>query len=223
MRSLSRVRNADNEFRGEASPAGEAQEQPNLFTCYTVFRGHNGETPYSARCYRHFPRETHIVGTTVILRLCKIKHARQKNMNKTIVAVWHSGSKGKTSTLRAVATHLLRIYPSHKILHGSIPPAGDFSLVVSINRQVIAVESRGDPRTQLLERLQDIAVKFKPDIIFCTTRTKGDTIQAVETIEKNHGYEAIWTSTYQTSSNQAAANDLKGQHLIALLQGLGII
>jgi len=143
--------------------------------------------------------------------------------NKTIVAVWHSGSKGKTSTLRAVATHLVRIYPNYKILHGSISAAGDFSLVVEINRQVIAVESKGDPHTQLLERLEEIVVRFTPDVIFCTTRTKGDTIQAVETIENKHGYEAIWSSTYQIARNQAAANDLKGQHLIALLQGLGII
>jgi len=143
--------------------------------------------------------------------------------NKTIVAVWHSGSKGKTSTLRAVATHLLRIYPSHQVLHGSIPATGDFRLIIKINRQVIAIESKGDPHTQLLERLDEIAAQFTPDVIFCTTRTKGDTIDAVEAIEKKYGYEAIWTSTYQTARNQAAANDLKGQHLIALLQGLGII
>lgn len=142
---------------------------------------------------------------------------------KTILAVRHSGSKGKTSTLRAVATHLLQIYPNHKILHGSIPATGDFRLVVSINRQVIAVESKGDPHTQLFERLDEIVAKFTPDVIFCTARTKGDTIQAVETIETTHGYEAIWTSTYQIARNQAAANDLKGQHIIALLQGLGII
>ncbi|MEZ5384839.1 MAG: hypothetical protein R3F13_04935 [Prosthecobacter sp.] len=144
-------------------------------------------------------------------------------MNKTIVAVWHSGSKGKTSTLRAVATHLLRIYPSHQILHGSISATGDFSLVVRINQQVIAVESKGDPHTQLFERLVEIVGKFAPDVIFCTTRTKGDTIAAVEAIESKYGYEAIWTSTYQIARNQATANDLKGQHLIALLQGLGII
>lgn len=143
--------------------------------------------------------------------------------NKTVVAVWHSGSKGKTSTLRAVATHLLRIYPSYKTLHGSIRATGDFSLVVKINRQVIAVESKGDPNTQLLERLEEIVTKFNPDVIFCTTRTRGDTIQAVETLEQKHGYETIWTSTYQNVRNQTAANDLKGQHLIALLQGLGII
>ena len=140
--------------------------------------------------------------------------------NKTIVAVWHSGGKGKTSTLRAVATHLLQMYPNHKILHGSISATGDFSLVVKINRQVIAIESKGDPNTQLLERLEAIIESYKPDIIFCTTRMKGDTVRAVESLDD---YEAIWTSTYQVPRNHAAANDLKGQHLIALLQGLGII
>lgn len=143
--------------------------------------------------------------------------------NKTIVALWHSSNKGKTSTLRAVATHLQRIYPNHQILYGSISSTGDFTFVVRINQKIIAVESKGDPNTQLLERLEEIAFKFTPDVIFCTTRTKGDTIQAVEILEKKHGYEAIWTSTYQITRNQAAANDLKAQHLITLLQSLGII
>jgi len=147
--------------------------------------------------------------------------------NKTILAVWHSSSKGKTSTLRSAANHLLSAYPNFQPIPGApsvIPTSGDFRVVVQINGKIVAIESKGDPHTQLFERLEDLAKKFKADIILCTTRTRGDTITAVETIERDHGYEAIWTSTYQVSSvRQSAANDLKGQHIINLLQSLQIL
>lgn len=147
--------------------------------------------------------------------------------SKTILAVWHIAAKGKTSTLRAAANYLLASYPNFKPVNGapsSVPPSGDFRIVVKIGAKIVAIESKGDPYTDLLERLEELARDFQADIIICTTRTKGETVAAVEDVEQKYGYDAIWTSTYQASpGRQTVANDQKGQHLINLLQALKIL
>lgn len=147
--------------------------------------------------------------------------------NKTIFVVRASGGKGKTGTLRAAANHLLASHLNFTPVDGAasiVPSEGDFRIVVGINQKIIAVESAGDPHTQLRERLEELVHKFKADIILCSSRTKGDTVDAVNAIQNNYGFETIITSTYQVSRDQQnAANVLKGRHIIDLLQDLDIL
>jgi hypothetical protein len=148
-------------------------------------------------------------------------------MSKTILAVWHTGSRGKSSSLREAAKYLLSAFPNHRFPPGapsSIPATGDFRLVVNVRGKIVAFETQGDPNTDLGGRLQEIVSLYAPDVILCSTRTKGETVEAVEAIERNHSYESIWTSTYQVDiAQQNAANALKGRHIVELLQGLSII
>lgn len=146
---------------------------------------------------------------------------------KTIVAVWNSSNKGKTETLRQFAIQLLQTYPNHILIAGNatIPLKGDFRLVVEINGIIVGIESQGDPGTNLQTRLIRLVTQYNCDIILCTTRTRGDTVHAVEHIHNNYGYESIWTSTYQISNKSlfANANATKARHLIDLLQNLNRI
>jgi len=147
---------------------------------------------------------------------------------KTIIAVWHSGGKGKTKTLRELANLLLETYPDYKTIYPNpikIPSKYDFRLVVEIKGIIIGIESQGDPNTQLEKRLDELAKTYKCDLIFCTTRTKGKTVKAVEKIAKEYSFNEIWTSTYQTNveSNYAMLNYIKAQHLLDLVQQLDII
>ena len=148
--------------------------------------------------------------------------------SKVIVAIWHRADKGKTETLRELAKLILQTYPQHTILN-SVPPAipmkgaGDFRVVVSINGRVVAVESQGDPKTNLLGRLQDLVNNFNADVIFCSTRTKGDTVVAVDNLATQNGFETIWTSTYQTDTHQKTANRLKAEHILDLVIKLSIL
>lgn len=147
---------------------------------------------------------------------------------KTILAIWHSGDKGKTETLREFANLLLATYPLCIPIF-PIPlvlsPNGDIRLVVKINGRIIGVESWGDPTTKLKERLIDLADSYHCEIILCSTRTKGDTVKAVENLHNTRGFEMIWTSTYQidNKTHHAFVNRLKAKHLLDLLIGLSLI
>lgn len=149
---------------------------------------------------------------------------------KIIFAISYSGSTGKSSTLRAAAQYLLQLYPNHIAIvptPAAIPATGDFRLIVNINNKIIAIESQGDPNTNLGGRLKELAVKYKADVILCTARTRGATVDDINKIAHNHGYEKIWTTTYFIPGNypteRTIANDQKGQQMIALLQALGVI
>ncbi|MEG4904787.1 hypothetical protein [Microcoleus sp. F10-A1] len=145
---------------------------------------------------------------------------------RTILALWHVADKGKTATLREFANLLLSTYPAFIPIvpvPANIPITGDFRLVVEINGVIIAVESQGDPNTNLRGRLIDLADNFHCDIILCSTRTKGDTIDAVDNLWQTRGFQTIWTSTYQMATNHQLVNRAKARHLLDLLQSLSLI
>jgi hypothetical protein len=145
---------------------------------------------------------------------------------RSVIAIWHVANRGKTQTLRELAKLLLVTYPNHAAIFpviSAVPDMGDFRLVVEISGRVVAVESRGDPHTDLRERLLDLANNFGADVIFCSTRTKGDTMNAVENLRRTRGFETIWTSTYQTDRSHNLVNHLKAQHIIELARSLSIL
>ncbi|SMC53968.1 hypothetical protein SAMN04488101_101203 [Pedobacter nyackensis] len=127
---------------------------------------------------------------------------QQVNIPKTALAVWHSGARGKTQTVREFANFLLTSYPHYKPifpLPALAPPVGDFRLVVEINGVIVGVESQGDPHTGLKDRLIDLADNYHCDIIISTSRTRGETVIAVDHLHYSKGFQIIWTSTYQIS------------------------
>ncbi|RYE89641.1 MAG: hypothetical protein EOO37_04635 [Cytophagaceae bacterium] len=145
---------------------------------------------------------------------------------KTIVAIWGASDKGKTSTIREFVNTLLAAYPAYKPLFpipAAVSATGDFRLIIEINGKIIGIESKGDPNTGLRARLEDLAVNHHCDIILCSTRTKGDTIDAVDGLSYHKHFQTIWTSTYQIASNQNLANQAKARHLLDLLQSLSLI
>jgi hypothetical protein len=147
---------------------------------------------------------------------------------KTILSIWHIGDMGKTETLREFAKLLLTAYPSLRPIipiPATIPAAGDFRLVVEINGKIIGVESQGDPNTKLQDRLLDLADNFKCEIILCSSRTRGDTIAAVDNLYHTRGFQTIWTSTYQieNKANHHLVNQLKAKQILELLNTLGLL
>lgn len=146
---------------------------------------------------------------------------------KYALAVWHSGGKGKTETVRQFAIELLRAYPRFISIipnPAMVPPTNDFRLIVGINGKIVGVESQGDPGTRLRARLENLALIHNCDLIICTCRTRGETVAAVSNL-RSHGFEIIWTSTYELSgiAQQAIANDIKGRHILDVLQSLRIV
>jgi len=150
--------------------------------------------------------------------------------NKTILAIWNSGGKGKSSSVRGFADALKSTYlpPVRVDVFQNPNPfvnGQDFRYVVDINGVRIGIESQGDPNTNLRSRLDELSGGlYDCDIIVCSTRTRGETIDAVWHVVRK-GYEPIWTSTYDVRDavNHNLVNTLKGKHLLELLVTLGLI
>ncbi len=144
----------------------------------------------------------------------------------TIVAIWNSGGKGKSSTILELANLLINRFPSNKIIFCDKNTNNltiDFRLIIEINGKTIALESQGDPTTKLDQRLDDIATKYNPNILFCTCRTRGETVQAIDDTANNFSYDIIWTSTYQTTHSTQLANQLKAEHLLDFIIKMGLL
>jgi hypothetical protein len=147
---------------------------------------------------------------------------------KTILSIWNSGNKGKTETLREFANLLLLTYPRRRIIFSAdsiVPDTGDFRLVVEINGKIIGIESQGDPKTELQNRLIELADVFKCKLILCSTRTRGETVAAVDHLFDTRNFQTLWTSTYQIANARQhdLVNELKAKHLLDLLQSLSLI
>lgn len=144
----------------------------------------------------------------------------------TITAIWHSAGKGKSSTILELANLLLKTYPNYKLIYSSKDVKKitiDFRLVIEINGKIITLESQGDPGTKLKERLEGIIKDYSPNIIFCTCRTRGETVNAIENTANKYEYDTIWTSTYQTTHNHKLANQAKAEDLLDLVSKFGLI
>jgi hypothetical protein len=144
----------------------------------------------------------------------------------TILAIWNTGGKGKSTTILNLANLLMASFPAHKVIFCSknvISLTIDFRLILEINGKIIALESQGDPKTGLKKRLDDIVIKHHPDLIICSTRTRGETVQAVDNIANKYNYCTIWTSTYQIAHSHGLVNNLKANHLMDLLINLNLL
>jgi len=145
---------------------------------------------------------------------------------KTIIAVWHGGNKGKSQVIRNLANVLLSTYPTatqiFPILPSTISASGDFTLVLNVNGKIVGLESQGDPGTNLQGRLVNLCKTYNCYVIICSTRTRGETVSAVEHIRVSYGHEIIWTSTYQIDNpaRHSVVNLLKANHIHELLVAL---
>lgn len=144
---------------------------------------------------------------------------------KTIITLSNVSNKGKSSSLRELAMILESRNPNDIVFSNPSPilSTGDFRLIIKINGKVIAIESKGDPSTDLGNRLEEIFNTYKPDIIFCSSRTSRNTVHDIKTFATTHSYQQIWTSTYHIDYQHDLVNKLKAKHLFELLQSLNLI
>jgi hypothetical protein len=148
---------------------------------------------------------------------------------KRIIALWHSGNKGKTNTLIELGNLLLSentvdiVYCDKSVnKNGILPQKQDFTLVVKLFDKTVGIVSQGDPHCKLKDRLQKIIDDYNVDYLFCATRTKGETIDDVYRISGSNAYEILWTSTYHSDNGNMTDffNNLKAKHLLDMLKEL---
>lgn len=144
----------------------------------------------------------------------------------TIIGIWNASGKGKSSTILSLANYLMKMYPSHKVIYCNKNPTAltiDFRLILEIKGEIYALESMGDPNSGLEIRLDEIMITYKPDVLVCATRTRGNTVLAVQNIKTKYSSDLIWSSTYQTSHSHSLVNDAKAEHLHDLMAKLSLI
>lgn len=144
----------------------------------------------------------------------------------TLLAIWNAGGKGKSTTVLELANLMIAQFPKYKQIYSSKNINNlsvDFTLIIEINGKIIALVSQGDPGTELEKRLENIVKQYSPNLIICSCRTRGETVQAIHKIASSHLYNKIWTSTYETTHSHQIANQLKGEHLLDFIIKMGLI
>jgi hypothetical protein len=151
---------------------------------------------------------------------------------KTAICIWHTANKGKTETVRKFAKQLITEYQPYTVVYKStkdesiVPEKDDFILVLSINGKTIGIVSKGDDGYDSEEKFNELAVKYKCDLIICASRTRGETVKAVDRLGKKYGFEEIWTSTYQIHDDEKMCeqlNKLKAKQLLELVKEFKLI
>lgn len=130
-----------------------------------------------------------------------------------IIALQGTGNSGKTNTLLYVFAQLKAKYPfatvqeCHQGTH-------DIKIVLhNVDGKVVGIESQGDPNSRLLISLSDF-LKKKCDIIFCTCRTRGMTVDWVNAYSKAHEIQ-FFPQAY-AHHGHAAVNTATAKSLIKL-------
>ncbi len=141
-------------------------------------------------------------------------------MKKTVFANWGTAQQGKSSTVKKVAQLILKNYPHAISDPNVIDFSGDIQIVITFGKIKIGIESQGDPNSRLLASL-DHFVNISCDVIICSTRTSGTTVEAVNDLNKKHRYDNVWITNYRSNEkNQDLLNDLSAQHIFELVQDI---
>ena len=106
---------------------------------------------------------------------------------KKVFALRGTSKTGKTQTIRTFDEFLREKFPGAIVEHEHRSPA-ELRAVLSINGVRIGIETTGENIKRINESFE-LFVNLGCELIICATRTKGQTVTAVERL---HGYEVVW-------------------------------
>lgn len=139
-------------------------------------------------------------------------------MKRTVFANWGHASQGKSDTVKRIAQEIITAFPTATTNPVTIDYSTDIHVIISIGKIKIGIESQGDPNSRLFASL----TKFSSDncdIIVCSTRTSGATVDSVSALHASHGYDIVWFTNHRShEKNQATLNDISAKHIFGLIQ-----
>jgi predicted kinase len=130
-------------------------------------------------------------------------------MKRTLLALWGTSNSGKSTTIKRVYGLLRSKHKDAEIIHSKF--GRDFVVILLIKGKKIGIESQGDPNGRLGSSLERF-VREKCNVIICATRTRGQTVDAVNDLAKR--YKVIWfeqvksISSKHQASNHAMAREM---------------
>ena len=151
---------------------------------------------------------------------------------KTIVVIQGPGRKGKSSTILNFANLVANKYPigkaSQELLRrehfskSNPQTLVDIRLTLEINKQVLAIESIGDPYSHLYKRLIEQITKYKADFILCACRSSGQTVLDILSAAGDD-YHIVWSSPYGSlvDSMINTHNNIKAKHILDVIKDIG--
>lgn len=139
-------------------------------------------------------------------------------MKKTVFAIWGHAQQGKSDTVKRIAQEITTAYPTATTNPAPINYSTDIQVIITIGKITIGIESQGDPNSRLFASLTKFSSE-NCDIIVCSTRTSGATVDAVSALHSSHGYDIVWTTNHRSNEkNQATLNDISAKHIFGLIQ-----
>lgn len=135
--------------------------------------------------------------------------------SKTIIAVRGVANQGKSASIKIAYSLLREIYPTAKIeeLHIGV----DITVVITIDGGKVGIESQGDPNSRLFQSL-DHFVNIGCKVIVCATRSRGATVEAVNSLAGKYRVEWYSKQGVSSSSKYEAANRSVAQQIVAAVQ-----
>ena len=135
--------------------------------------------------------------------------------NKTIIAVRGVANQGKSTTIKISYSLLKELYPTANIKEMCV--GVDITVVITVGRVKIGIESQGDPNSRLFQSLEDF-VKIGCKVILCATRSRGATVEAVNSLASI--FLVKWYPKQGVSSKlkRAAADLSDAQQIVAAVQ-----
>lgn len=131
-----------------------------------------------------------------------------------IYAIYGKADCGKTKTLSEIRNLLRKKYTEAKETVLNEEDWGDFTVILTnVNGKKVGIESEGDPNSRLNESLKEF-ISQKCDIIFCPCRTKGMTVDWVETYKNGHNVEYIEKTKDENEQTQSATNKQQAKQVI---------
>ena len=113
-------------------------------------------------------------------------------MKGKVIALLGRGDVGKSETIKK-AYELLKSKYKSATTDGYpepiIPVRGDIRVVLTINGVKIGIENQGDPED--CPRVLRFSARGRCNVIICSTRTRGKSVDVVNSLEKNN-YDVIW-------------------------------
>ncbi len=144
-------------------------------------------------------------------------------MNNAIIAVYGRSKEGKSTTAQNVCRLLISGFPTapyaNLITPGlAIDYTADILVTIQIGGIKIGIESQGDPYGRMFKTIEQLAKIEKCDIIICTTRTSGATVNEVDRVANIYSFHTIWISSfYSPTLNQSILNMQAAENILVVI------
>lgn len=123
---------------------------------------------------------------------------------KNVIAVKGISNVGKTSSIVKAYERLIAKHPSAKVEKIPGGNRNEISAIVTIGKIKIGIESQGDPGQRLPNSIQEF-VNRGCQIILCTTRTRGGTVDLIKSLEPP--YKIAWLLKEKSKSTSEIDTD----------------